>query len=107
MLAGHFLNQHAQRYRKPLAGFEPAALQLLAEHPWPGNVRELDHAVERAALMAEGSLVKAADLQLRPAEEAGILPEEMSLEEMERFLIRKALARHDGNAKEAAEALAV
>src|SRR6266699_3626421 len=53
-LATHFLRGYAQRYRKNLAGFEPAALEALQEHPWPGNVRELDHAVERAVLMAQG-----------------------------------------------------
>ena len=52
-LAIHFLRQHAQRYRKNLTGFEPAALQALLDHPWPGNIRELDHAVERGVLMAQ------------------------------------------------------
>jgi DNA-binding NtrC family response regulator len=104
-LAAVFLSQHAQRYRKPLAGFDPGALQRLKEHSWPGNVRELDHAVERAALMAQGSLVNAADLLLLPAGEAGARIEEMSLEEMERFLIKKALARHEGNPTKAAAAL--
>ena len=53
-LALHFLRQHAQRYRKNITGFEPAALQALLDHPWPGNIRELDHAVERGVLMAQG-----------------------------------------------------
>jgi DNA-binding NtrC family response regulator len=105
LLAAHFLRQHALRYHKSLAGFEPAALHALREHPWPGNVRELDHAVERAALMAQGDLVKPADLGLRGGGEMSPRPEDMSLEDMERFLIRKALARHDGNALKAAEAL--
>ncbi len=105
LLAAHFLRQHSQRYRKALVGIDPAAMQLLIEHPWPGNVRELDHAVERAALMAQGNLVKPADLGLRPAGAMTARPEEMSLEEVERFLIKKALARSEGNAKKAAEAL--
>jgi len=46
----------------PWPGFEPAALERLRQHAWPGNVRELDHAVERAALMADGKMVKPADL---------------------------------------------
>jgi DNA-binding NtrC family response regulator len=104
-LANYFLQQHAQRYRKRIAGFEPAALQVLQEHPWPGNVRELDHAVERAALMAQGNLVKPADLGLRVSGESAPRLEEMSLEHVERFLIRKTLARFDGNAKKAADAL--
>jgi DNA-binding NtrC family response regulator len=106
LLAAHFLRIYAQRYRKELSGFEPAAMQALLEHPWPGNVRELDHAVERAVLMAQGRLVKAGDLALRGAarEDARRL-EDMSLEEVECFLIRKALARADGNVSQAAGVL--
>ncbi len=54
LLAKHFLRQHAQRYRKPLSGFDPAAMQVLMDHRWPGNVREMDHSVERAVLMSQG-----------------------------------------------------
>jgi DNA-binding NtrC family response regulator len=105
LLAQHFLRQHAQRYRKKLNGFEPAALEALLGHPWPGNVRELDHAVERAVLMAQGSQVRSVDLGLRaPGEESRRL-EDMSLEEVEAFLIKKALARYEGNVSRAAEAL--
>jgi len=100
------LQQHAQRYRKSLTGFDPAALQLLQEHSWPGNVRELDHAIERAALMAQGNVVKPADLGLRSGGSEGATRlEEMSLEDVERFLIKKALARNEGNARRAAEML--
>src|SRR5271155_1358766 len=92
LLAGHFLRQSAQRYRKQLEGFEPVALQVLLDHPWPGNVRELDHAVERAVLLAEGQQVRASDLGLRPAREASVRLDEMSIEDVERVLIQKALA---------------
>ena len=104
-LAEHFLRQHAQRYRKMAAGLEPAAIQILQEHAWPGNVRELDHAVERAVLMAQGNTVKAGDLGLRTSGEGSPRLEEMGLEDVERFLIRKTLARFDGNAMKAAESL--
>src|SRR5687768_5540040 len=106
LLAQHFLRQHAQRYRKRLTGFESAAMQMLLEHSWPGNVRELDHAIERAVLMAPGPLVKSGDLGLRPAGQAaaGRL-EDMSLEDVECFLIKKAMSRYDGNVSQAAKAL--
>jgi DNA-binding NtrC family response regulator len=54
ILAGQFLRQHAEHYRKSLAGFDESAIKALLAHAWPGNVRELDHAVERAVLMAQG-----------------------------------------------------
>ena len=106
LLAHHFLRQHAQRYRKRLTGFEAGALQMLLEHGWPGNVRELDHAIERAVLMSAGALVKPSDLGLRPAGggAAGRL-EDMSLEDVECFLIKKAMTRYDGNVSQAAKAL--
>jgi len=104
-LAAHLLRQHAQRYRKSVNGLEPSALQILQEHGWPGNIRELDHAIERAVLMAQGQQVKAADLGLRGGGENAPRLEEMSLEEVERHLIKKTLARCDGNAMKAADAL--
>jgi DNA-binding NtrC family response regulator len=104
-LAMHFLRQHAQHYRKQLTGFDEAAMQGLLAHPWPGNVRELDHAVERAVLMTHGPVVQAGDLALRSGRETAARPEEMSLEEVECFLIKKALGRYDGNVSLAARAL--
>jgi DNA-binding NtrC family response regulator len=105
LLAMHFLRQHAIRYRKYLAAFEESAMQILLDYPWRGNIRELDHAVERAVLMAQGSMVRASELGLRPSREGSPRLEEMSLEEVECFLIKKALARYEGNVSHAAEAL--
>jgi DNA-binding NtrC family response regulator len=105
-LGAHFLGAHAQRYRKRLAGFDPGALAALARHDWPGNVRELDHAVERAVLMAQGDRIAASDLALRSSEAGpGERLDDLSLEEVECLLIKKALARHDGNVSRVAEAL--
>jgi DNA-binding NtrC family response regulator len=105
LLAQSFLAQHARRYRKAVTGFDVSAVQALVEHPWPGNVRELDHAVERGVLMAQCAQVRVADLGLRPASEAGSRLEEMSLEDVECYLIKKTLARFDGNVSRAADAL--
>jgi DNA-binding NtrC family response regulator len=104
-LANSFLRQHARRYRKEIAAFDEPARDRLMQHAYPGNVRELDHVIERAVLMAQGRQLKAGDLGLSSGGGDGRNLEEMSLEEVEAFLIRKALARNDGNARKAAEAL--
>ncbi len=104
-LATHFLNLRARHYRKKLSGFDQQAMQALLEHAWPGNVRELDHAVERAVLMAQGPVVRVADLGLRPARENAARLEDMSLEDVECFLIKKAMSRYDGNVSQAARGL--
>lgn len=105
LLAHHFLGVHARRYRKPLTGFDSAALQALLDNAWQGNVRELNHVVERAVLMAQDRQVRSSDLALRVAPPGATKLEEMSLEEVESFLIKKALARYSGNVSQAASAL--
>ena len=105
LLAMHFLNRYAQRYRNAVRSFDDAAMLALQEHPWPGNVRELDHTIERAVLLTHESQVRASQLGLRGPREAGQKLEEMSLEEVERVLIQKALARYSGNVSQAALAL--
>jgi len=105
LLAQQFLRQHGQRYRKKLSGFDAHAMQSLLEHSWPGNVRELDHAIERAVLLTQGPQVKAADLALRITRDGVGRLEDMSLEDVECFLIKKAMTRFGGNVSQAAKAL--
>ncbi|MDX6385182.1 MAG: hypothetical protein QOK48_2755 [Blastocatellia bacterium] len=106
-LAEYFLKQHRERYHRAALGFTAEAFDALREHSWPGNVRELDHVIERAVLMSSGEIVTAFDLALQTTPDAQLSArlDEMSLEEAERLLIKKALARFDGNANRAAEAL--
>src|SRR5215468_8044331 len=107
-LAAHFLSLHAKRYRKHLTGFDGTAIQMLRDHSWPGNVRELDHSIERAVLMAQRNTIAAVDLGIAASRESSIPSarlEDMSMEEVESFLIRKALARYGNNVSQAANAL--
>jgi DNA-binding NtrC family response regulator len=105
-LAAHFLGVHARRYRKNLQGYDAGAMQALLDNPWQGNVRELNHVIERAVLMAHDSVIHASDLALRSGDRgASARLDDMSLEEVEAFLVKKALARHNGNVSHAAAAL--
>lgn len=104
-LAAHFLSQYASRYRRPVRGFDPVALQTLMQYAWPGNVRELEHTLERAVLMCRTDLLQPADLGLGSQRAQAPNLEELSLEAVESILIRKALQRFQGNVSQAAEAL--
>jgi DNA-binding NtrC family response regulator len=104
-LANNFLRQHAERYRKQMGGFDESVRERLLQHRFPGNIRELDHVVERAVLMTKDRQIRAVDLGLTTGTSDSRNLEDMSLEEVEAFLIKKALARNDGNARKAAEAL--
>jgi DNA-binding NtrC family response regulator len=104
-LATHFLRRHAARYGKKIDGFDAAAMRMLLDHSWPGNIRELDHAIERAVLLAGGGSVRPADLALKAGGAGPSRIEDLTLEEVEKTLIQKALARFDGNVSQAAKAL--
>jgi DNA-binding NtrC family response regulator len=105
LLASYFLERALGRYRKGVTGFDEQALQTLRNHPWPGNVRELDHVVQRAVLMAPGEKITTSDLGLSPR--SGAVPQlnDMSLDEVERYLIKRTLERCDGNVTDAAHEL--
>jgi DNA-binding NtrC family response regulator len=106
LLGAFFLERHAHRYGKRLTGFDSGANDALLAHAWPGNVRELDHAVERAVLLVQGEQVRAADLNLRPADGGALASlDQLTLDEVERELIRRAMRRFDGNVSDAARSL--
>jgi DNA-binding NtrC family response regulator len=104
-LANHFLAMYGRQYRSEVRGFDSNAMGAMSSHPWPGNVRELDHVIQRGVLMAKTNLVTAADLGLHSRREAAPPMDEMSLEDVERTLIKKSLERADGNVSDAAKTL--
>jgi DNA-binding NtrC family response regulator len=104
-LANHFLAMYGRQYRSEVRGFDSNAMGAMSSHPWPGNVRELDHVIQRGVLMAKTNLVTAADLGLQSRREAAPPMDEMSLEDVERTLIKKSLERADGNVSDAAKTL--
>ena len=105
VLAGEFLTELMQRYRRQIQGFHPEAAAALKAYSWPGNVRELRHVVERAVLLTRSSVVQAADLGIQGAPAKAPQLEQMDLDSAEVFLINRALARHNGNALLAAKDL--
>jgi DNA-binding NtrC family response regulator len=104
-LAAYFLRQFAARYRRSVGAIGADAMRALLAYAWPGNVRELAHAIERATLLAEGGVLSVSDLSFRAAGESAPRLDDMSLEDVERVLIAKALARFEGNVTAAADAL--
>ena len=113
LLAEYFLRKFNKSADVKL---EPAALASLASYGWPGNVRELENVMERASVLRRGETVTPADLPVKilKKEIPGIddiilnLPDEgLSLEELEKGLIIKALEKHKGNQTRAAEYLRI
>ena len=104
LLARHFLKRFATRHGKALSGFDAAAGEALVGYDWPGNVRELAHVIERAVLLGESNDISPRDLRL-PEGEGELSLDTMSLEQAERYLLRRALERADGDAEAAARQL--
>lgn len=108
-LAYHFLNRYSRKYDKVIHEIAPQALRVLTEAPWPGNVRELENIMSRAVIMEPGATITTTALP--PSLGAASLPPAaanlMTLEEMERYMINKALAASNGNRALAAQTLGI
>jgi two-component system NtrC family response regulator len=108
LLAHHFLKKFGRDLNRNVKGFTPDALAALNAWHWPGNVRELENRMKRAVIMAEGSRISAADLDLddKP-DEAELLNLKTAREIADRKAIRLALARTENNISNAAKLLGV
>jgi two-component system, NtrC family, response regulator len=116
LIAQNYLNNLAKVYRRPQLRLNEAAARWLQQQPWPGNIRQLCQMLERAVLMTNNDVLTMIDFtltlemdaqrELRP-ETADPLPPvgAMTLDEIEKAMILKALQHHDGNVSRVAEAL--
>ncbi|ADH85113.1 sigma-54-dependent transcriptional regulator [Desulfurivibrio alkaliphilus] len=121
LLARFFLGFFAHKYmKKEIKGFSPAAEKAILQYSWPGNVRELRNVIEHCVVLENVAEVEPRHLHLDDAAKAGrpqverrknaaiILPESgISLEEVEKTLIRQALERTNNNQTQAARLLQV
>jgi two-component system NtrC family response regulator len=107
LLARHLLHKHSAAMKLAARSFAPDALDAIAAWHWPGNVRELENRVKRAAIMADGKLVTAADLDLAPVEAADPINLKAVREAADRRAIAHALARSEGNISGTARLLGI
>ena len=109
LLAEHYLKDYAKKYNKDIYKFSEATLKRLEKYSWPGNVRELQHAIERAVIMSRDNILQPEDFffnnnqPVRDKDDINL--EQFNLEDVERILIRKVLAKHNGNITHAAQEL--
>lgn len=100
VLANHFLAHLGRHTARPLV-LSANAQRELGAYDWPGNVRELAHVMQRAALLAKAQQIEVADLRLADAHSAERL-EHLTLEQAERYVIRRALEDTGGDVAAAA-----
>jgi transcriptional regulator with GAF, ATPase, and Fis domain/tetratricopeptide (TPR) repeat protein len=112
LLAEHFLEKYAGEMGKAVAGFAPAAMDLMISYAWPGNVRQLEHEVERAVTFVEdGEAIVGALFSEELRGWGSIVSSEAghglgeAVEQMERQMIRDALRRFNGNKSKVARNL--
>ena len=108
LLAEHFLQKYAHKYKKEIQGLSREAKQKLLRYSWPGNVRELQHAIERAVILAQFGWLRPDDFMLTPQpEKKSLLDETLNLEELELKAIQRAMKKAVGNVSNAAEMLGI
>jgi two-component system, NtrC family, response regulator PilR len=110
LLADEFLRRYCDKYNKPIRGISPSAFTLMSRYEWPGNVRELESVVERAVLFCSAEYLQPEHLpeQLQSAGAKKLafeIPPYLTLEEIEREVIKQTLTRTGGNIKKTAQIL--
>jgi len=114
LLTNHFLEKLRPTYL--VNGINSGAMKLLMKYNWPGNIRELQNVLERAAIISHSNEITAEDLPkeflIGPVKSGADivigLPEEgISLEDLEKELIIKALEKSKGNQTRAAQLLGI
>lgn len=110
-LCTHISARYSSECRRPVTSIEPDALDRLVAYDWPGNVRELRNVIERAIILGNGSQIRSRDLppDLTSGRSTPCAPpsSELSMAEMERELIQRALNQCDGNQTRAARMLKI
>jgi DNA-binding NtrC family response regulator len=115
LLVDHFIEKYARDAGKRVSGIQPTAIAALKAHSWPGNVRELENVIHRSLLITDGPEITEADLPpgLGATSGDGVggssapISVAMSLDELERAAIEKALKRHGGNLSDVARQLGI
>ena len=105
MLANHFLNHYAKKYRKEVLSISPEAMNKLKKYPWPGNVRELQHSIERALIMADSNTLQESDFLFSRKGGEELANDTLNLDEVEKAAVAKAIQLHNGNISKAADEL--
>lgn len=102
-----FVEEFGQFYGKKISGLSSDALEKIIAHPWPGNVRELRHAVEKAVILSEGSMLESDDFYLEHVQRSNSSGTPVTIEAMERQLISQTLERTGYNITLSAEELGI
>ena len=100
LLVDHFIKKFSAEQGKDIVGIDPAALNQLMHYDYPGNIRELENIIEFSFILCEGGYIRAEHFpEMFRKELAGDSPaatgRAMSLEEIEREAILRALERNE------------
>jgi DNA-binding NtrC family response regulator len=92
---------------KPVQNMERQVERVLYSYDWPGNIRELQNAIERALIVSQSLPIKVKDLPLRSPPESAVSGPNMTLAELERVAILKALEQNGGDRRATSEQLGI
>ncbi len=107
MLADYYTKMYCEKYKVPQKTLSPNTIKKLQKYHWPGNIRELQHAIERAIIMSDDTVLQPGDFLflLQKEESAEMDIQDFNLENVEKLVIQKAISKHAGNISKAAKEL--
>ena len=106
-LAEYLLQKFKNKYRKPDLVFSENVQKEIQQYNWPGNIREMENVLERAVILADKPEIDNYDLHFSPIDAPNESASQLTLEEMEKEMVRNAMRKNQGNISKAAEELGI
>ncbi|HDQ00331.1 MAG TPA: sigma-54-dependent Fis family transcriptional regulator [bacterium] len=113
ILVNYFLKKYSKKFNKDIASLSPSALSIFMDYDWPGNVRELENVIERSLILSKKDNIETDDLaisfpkNIQKIQQSRGEKNDMSLDEMEKWLILDTLERNNNNQKLTAQKLGI
>jgi len=107
LLAEFFLQKYSEKYNKPGLQINDKAKRKLLKYSWPGNVRELQHSIEKAVILSDSKIISDENFLLNKQSPKSYKLQNLTIEEMEREMIKNCVEKENGNMSAVAKKLGV
>ena len=106
IIADFYLKRYSKKYNKGEIKISSTGIDTLLNHNWPGNVRELKHTIEKAVILAESDILRPEDFRIEiKTNNNWDLGLSNKLTDVEKYIVKKVLDKHQGNLTKAAKEL--
>lgn len=104
LLSEYFIKKYNRLFNKKITGISEGGIRKLTSYDFPGNIRELENIIERAFIFCEDNVIREEDITISENRRNRV-EDAVSVKDVEKNAIIKALEKHNNNRTKAAAEL--